>query len=639
MINIEIRKLADQCEKYIKSNNKLLEMISTEDIENKWSESFHLIDHDWLLNWKDVIAFDNLDKESYKGNKSNIDKYFDKNKSININKIEKLDNSTIYYDKQKINAIDPMKSFDIVTDEVWNVLNINNDNLNFNGKISILKGNNKIIIKFDEDNYCVKYLTNDQNIFGEFLVSFNSEDNSLKKQIIDEISYSNIYKWMEEINFKFDSKDFITTKYKIPFNIKQKSNNYKKDKKDDISFDISNYIFSEGLKYISFSNTSYSFACNSTENKMDFSFLNSSEFINYFSHTENFRLIRKYGRTSGLIEVIRCLSMIEPLAEYFMSNIGKFKIFSRFQSNSLLNIIRDFFQNFWSDEKSDYYPKQLTHYIKEKTAFNINEEQDPINFLDYVINHINNKLNKIDMNIDFNFNDIVTKKEKEKCSYLEDLKNISTKYNSISGKYFYGLMLYKYEFNKCKKEIEKVEAFNKIDLDYKNIINNILENNVDGYSFESTSIDFLLKYYFLSENTSILCPNCGIKAKMIKKEILEYPQYLIIRLNQGKFDAKKGFIENIEIPIQDIKYEKITEISNNSGKNINFEYNLIGMINYCNKDEKIYFLSIFKSPIIQFKDVWILFLCDAKPEQLVQSYENEYSKPYILFYKIQKIKK
>ena len=65
-----------------------------------------------------------------------------------------------------------MNTFDIISDEAWKLFNNNNKNFNFNEKISLKKGNKKIIIKFDENNYHIKYLINDKNLFGEFLLIF-----------------------------------------------------------------------------------------------------------------------------------------------------------------------------------------------------------------------------------------------------------------------------------------------------------------------------------------------------------------------------------------------------------------------------------------------------------------------------------
>ena len=642
MFNIE--KIREFEKQYTISNNKLMQMISTEDSEDNWFDNYHLIDHDRFLQWKEMV--NNLDKDNYEGYKSNKSKYFEKDDYININGIDESENKNKYLDSKGKNTIDPtkMKSFDIISYEAWELFNNKNENSNFKGKIFLKKGNRKIIIKFDENNYCIKYLKNDKNLFGEFLLIFNTKNNSFKKKVIDDVSKSDIYKWMKKIEFKYDSKRFTVNKYgneNIPFDVEQKSNNYCKD---DIPFNFENNFIKETAKYISFSNTSFSFACNSIENNSNFSFLHSSEFINYFSEAKNYRKIKKFERTTGIIEVMRCFSMIDPLADYFMSNIRRFRIFSNFQSKSLLNIIRDFFLNFWSNEKTPFLPKELTRYIKEQKKINISEEQDPIIFLNDTINYINDKLNKVDKEFNFNFNDIVKEKEKEHCSYLEELKSICDKYNSISGKCFYGLMLYTYECNNsaCKKETEKVEAFNMIELEYKKIINSLMKND-EGYSFDETDIDFFLKYYFLQKKTKdikslcIDCPKCGNKAEMIKKEILEYPEYLIIKLDQGKLE-KNRFKDSFEISI-DIDYAKIIEISNNSGKNINFEYKLISMIKYCYYGEKLYFVSICKSPISLIKNVWISFLCDSDAKELLQDYKNDYSKPYILFYKLEKIKK
>ena len=83
---------------------------------------------------------------------------------------------------------------------------------------------------------------------------------------------------------------------------------------------------------------------------------------------------------------------------------------------------------------------------------------------------------------------------------------------------------------------------------------------------------------------------------MIKKEILEYPEYLIIKLDQGKLE-KNRFKDSFEISI-DIDYAKIIEISNNSGKNINFEYKLISMIKYCYYGEKLYLIHLDDNGLI-----------------------------------------
>lgn len=628
-INIEkIREFASQYQKYIESNIKLREMILTEKIDEQWSDNFHLIDHDWLIQWKNIISFDKINKENV--DEKEVINFIQENIQ-NIN-IDKLDNKTIYYE----NKVDPMKSFDIITDELWNLFDLKNENINYNGKVSILKGNRKIIIRFDDNNYCVKYRTNDdENLFGEFVILFNNQEKEDKQLILNELNKSNIYDWMEEVDFKLCDQNFAINKYKIPFNIKQKTNNYLSI---DKSFNISRDVNDELNNYVSFSKCSFSFACQSINNNSFFSFSSSHEFSRFFSDIKNYRYIQKYEKTTNICCVMRCLSTIEQFAEYFMSNKKGMVIFSHFKNLSLLNLIRDFFLNLWSNEKSPYRPKEFTKYIFEKTRINIKEEQDPFIFLDFVINYIKRKLKNIDGDLEFNFNNI------ENVSFSDDLKKIIKNNNTIASKCFDGLMLEIYRCQKCKQNFEKIKIFNIITIDYRKIINYL--HNEEGNSFASFDIDDLLEYYFLKKRTnndelqSYNCPKCKIQSPIIKKEILEYPQYLIIRLNEGEFKGDKGFDTKNDIPEININYKKINYIkiyhSKKTVKNNNkLEYNLICLINYLFEDNnKIRFISICKLLLGLNKKRWISFSCGSEPKQLEGDYRNDISHPYILFYQL-----
>ena len=76
-----------------------------------------------------------------------------------------------------------MKSFDIISDDVLKLFDQKNENYEYNGKVSILKGNKKKIIRFNENTYSVRYLTNDIEdlINNEFIVNFNLPQNEEKK--------------------------------------------------------------------------------------------------------------------------------------------------------------------------------------------------------------------------------------------------------------------------------------------------------------------------------------------------------------------------------------------------------------------------------------------------------------------------
>ena len=104
-----------------------------------------------------------------------------------------------------------MKTFDIISDEVRKLFDeLKKENANYNGKVSLLKGNRKIIIRLDGNNYYVKYLTNkNENKFGEFIIIFESDkkdNNNNKNNILKHLLKANIYHWMEEIEFSIKYK-------------------------------------------------------------------------------------------------------------------------------------------------------------------------------------------------------------------------------------------------------------------------------------------------------------------------------------------------------------------------------------------------------------------------------------------------
>ena len=646
-VNIEkIREFANQYQKFIESNKKLTEMITTKGIDKEWSDNFHLIDHDWLIKWKDKISYDKLIQNKHI-DYSNICKYIEKNiKNINV---DKLDNKQIYYDSDNLDKVDPMKSFDIITDEVWRLFDSKDENLKYNGKVSILKGNRKIIISYDDNNYSVKYKTNDnKNLFGEFVIKFKNQKKEDKKVILNELSKSNIYNWMEEVDFKTHTQHFTINKYKIPFDIIQKTNNYyySYNKSFNISFDISRDVVDDLNNNVSFSKCSFSFASISINNSSDFSFFNSEEFFIFFSIINNYRFIQKCNKTTNICSVMRCLSFIEPFAEYFMSNRKNMIVFSHFAKLSLLNLIRDFFLNLWSDEKSPFIPYEFTKHIKEKTKININVEQDPFIFLNFIISYIKRRLKYVDRDSNFNFYNIQDKIKESlgDITFSNELNKIIKENNTIASKCFDGLMLEIYNCEKCKQNFEIINIFNIITIDYRKIINFL--HNDEGNSFASLDIDDFLEYFFLRKRynddnlQSYNCPNCKTESKIIKKEILEYPQYLIIRLKEGKFEGDEGFkiqddIPNIKIFYKKIKYMRVYQSNKIESYKRNIQYNLISMINYLFYENQIRFISICKL-IYEFeKKSWISFSCGSPPEELKGGYGNSRSYPYILFYQLQ----
>ena len=632
----KIDLLVKQYQAFNKSNKNIMKMITSKKAKKEWSNNYHLIYHSWLEVWKEIIDYDNL----FGKNKDDDYKYIYSSieKNIQSKNVEELNNQKIYYDIKDKYIIDPTKDFDLITDEAWSLFDIKNKNSKYNGKVSISIGLKKIIIKFDENNYLVKYLKS-KNDSGEFIIIFNPPENEYKKEILDDISKKNISNWMEEVSFIYLLPQFTINKYKIPFDIKQKTNNFL-----GISFssNLSEIDFNEASQFISSSKNNFSFSSihlNLT-NKSNSS--TSKELDSFSSDIKHFTFIKKYKNTSNICAVMNCLSFIEPLADYFMSIIKNYKILYRF--GGLIQLIKEYFLNVWSGENNAFEPKDLIETIKKEVEIKVDEEQDPIKFLEFIINYINTSL-KVDENINMDFYKIKELLKNE--TYYDELNTILNNNNSIIGSNFFGLLLEIYQCEKCENvRIEKINEFKIINIDFISIINQFLQ---PGNVMTEIEIDQLLEYFFLKKGKSLvdycqICPKCNKKIKINKREILKYPQYLIIRLDRGEFKEKKGFINNINIKFNNSNISLICDILknikryySNHAKKYNCEYHLISRINYEDINESIKFNSSCKSP----NNEWILFDFISPPKKELnttkksiksEGKDNNNSQPYILFY-------
>ena len=694
-VNSESENISILVKQYInftQSNEEIMKTILSSKYENKWINNFHIIDHIWINKWKEIISYDNIIKENLGKDYEKIYKYMEQN--IKNKSIDQLNNKNIYYKMKKDkNIIDPMKLFYLITNDAWVSFDIKNNNINYDGKVSILKGKRKIIIKYDENNYGVKYLVS-KNKTCEFIITFNPPENEYKDIVIEDLSKTDIFEWMENVKFKYNNQQFSIYNYEIPFDIKQKTNNYYRTNVS--SFELSEDDINETSKSISFSELNFSNSAISIYNNSS-SFLTSDEYTLFLNNINNMRYVQKYKETSNICTIMRNLSFIDPISEYFMSIIKNYKIFSKFDNLSLLKSIKDYFLNLWSFDGTPFEPQEFINLVNKEGKININEEQDPFIFLKFIISYINNNLKGVDDKLNFDLDEIIEKFKNE------ELEKIIKNNNSIIGKNFLGLMLEIFKCDKCKDCIfEKIKEFKFIDIDYLPIIKDLDPN--DDSNIIGLKIKDFLEYYFyrknyigiwecnkchkkgkiehdssslyilcpkcktksplnyfcpkcceknevLNNNSSIYihckkckektdinfqnCPKCGKKSKIIKREIIKFPSYLIIRLNRGIFMGKKGFIYDYEpTPINHGKIKDISTYASDKIKKKDLRYNLISKIDYENNNDSIQFKSMCKSP---FQNKWISFYFNSPPK-LNDSIIKESSKPYILFYELQKNK-
>ena len=584
---IIINKYVEQFTKYMESEKQLIEMFESENVDNNINQIYHIYDPDWINNWKEIISFKELIKEDTEDKKKIYEIIKKSLNSGNLYNI-KLDNKGIYKKERDKYLIKPMKPFDIISDEVWKLFSKNTNTKNCDGKISLLKGNKKIIIPLNDVCYSIRFLSKKNNFnkkyineYNEFIIEFKSNSKKKQKTIIDEIANSNIDDWMKNIGFKFNAKQFPIKINGISFIIKQKYSNW------------------------------------------------------------NFISIRKYRKTSNISAVMRALSTIEPLTDYFMNNIND-------EQSELLNSIKEYFKKLWSNEEEVFMPEKLFKSIrnlKGVNSFNIKEEQDPIKFLRLILDYLNENLNQKDNDLNFNFNDIrkILSKLSKKPEYLNDLDKIIKESNSIIGKLFYGLMLEVYKCKECKKNIiENIKKFDVIDIDYKGVME--IPESCSGYNL--IEIDFYIEQDLKIDNEKHSKVKCGVcrNDAEFKKEILTYPPFLLVRLNRGKLDEKKDLYVDSQKYLKNYDKNKFMKdylsdiIKNHNQKNI--EYELISMVNFTKikdktkNEEQIEFINISKSPFLIEDKIWNSFICNRKPVELGHSYDNDISWPCILFYKL-----
>ena len=190
---------------------------------------------------------------------------------------------------------------------------------------------------------------------------------------------------MQEVNFNYLIPQFTINKYKIPFDIKQKSNNYFGV---NFSNNLSEIDFNEeSSKFISFSKSNFSFSPFLININSKINSLSSKEVSSFSKDIKNLTYVIKYKETSNICTVMRCLTFIEPLAEYFLSVIKTCKFFSNYVG--LLDLTKKYFENIWSFEDNPFEPKEFIEVVKREAKINIDKEQDPFIFLEFIIKYIN----------------------------------------------------------------------------------------------------------------------------------------------------------------------------------------------------------------------------------------------------------
>ena len=362
---------------------------------------------------------------------------------------------------------------------------------------------------------------------------------------------------------------------------------------------------------------------------------------NYFPQRE----VIKINKTSYILMTIESLARIKSFSDYFINNNTIKK-----EEKKISREFKDYMEKLRSNEKLkpiDFIKNLMKNDINKKLS--LNEELEPYIFYDFILEKLNDELNEKEPDVPEYFNNFAKKydTDNELKNFMEDYVK---KNNSIVSKTFNGIMKIISFCDRCKED-KKTEnkIFNVIDINIKDFCNSMY---FKGYSLTNFSLEDLIEFYFQEKKEEIegtrTCPKCKREAgKTIEKQIIELPNFLIFRINWGKFEANKGFkpdIEYIKPGYEYLDVDEIIEIKkkyfNNKAYNDNNEikdsikFQLFSVIGYFFDDRKediskhrLVFINKYRTN----DGKWFNFWCNGKGEEKL-NYTDNFTVPCLLFY-------
>ena len=419
----------------------------------------------------------------------------------------------------------------------WKMIDINNTfcNLTNRGKLNDIKE-----MKTKENNNNNKLIDLNQNLISNKINSYhknislnNPENNNDKKIQID--NYDSNYRTITE-GEQYNSNKIFNRIYK-------EKNNYNENKIEKKQ-DINNKKLIIGYRN-------------------DLKFKPKNNLNNYANLIEN-------AKESHIINsVLQCLTNVEPLVKYFLSNKEEIKINNIQQpfSNAFLEVI----ENLWENKLiKEYTPTNFLNIILNQKNKSFNNSNKLVIF---ILENLHNELNKNKDNIptfknssDDNFDIYFQKFE----------KFFKEKYNSIIADIFYRKLDSQITCFECNNTSHRIQ--------YGKILEFSLEEVKEYINNKNITINDCLKYYqrqdFVRDKKCDKCNQSQIMGNI--KILLTCPKVLIICLKGKKDNENKLVIKDV-INLNEFFYYKEKE----------YNYELINIMTYLEKDNCIAFCKSF----------------------------------------------
>ena len=338
--------------------------------------------------------------------------------------------------------------------------------------------------------------------------------------------------------------------------------------------------------------------------------------------------LKKTKKISLLDSILKCFCSIDKLVKYFKSEMKVSKILEQKLKNSLSHsfkiLIEDLYPNYKNNNiKSSHKNfndklKKMSHLFSKITA---NESNDLIYF---IINRLHDELNKTPNAIDtIDNNNISMDQRNQQLMFQQYAQNFAKNNISIISDLFYGTNCNVTQCLNCSSRaynyqtffvlIFPIEEVKKYKLQYYDNNTEIIDIN-DCFLYNQ-------KMEIMSGDNAIYCVYCKqISNFSINTYLSLMPNILIIILNREKEPQFK-----IKY-FQDLNLEKFVE-----HKEAGYKYNLIGVINYSDKNnDNDNFITYCKDPIDK---KWYLMKDDK--DILIENIQNKINDnlcPHVLFY-------
>ena len=570
---MDTKTLFLQLKNFILSNNKILDILNDNIAQEDWKEDiFYAVSNDDIFDWKNDIGYKEICKELHqKGNKKLINdkdeewccRIIENNiKGKKLNK-KKFTNSTIYSSLYlKINYsnlsdskkyISPNTYFYLISREIWELFGLN-ENKEYSGKIPIITGKNKILIKFESnkiillslidnkevdplylEKYLIQYIINLENLQENEMNEFVEK---IKNMDLKDFDKKNEYLLIDNKKLSFQTKNALDISFNLDINSIVKNSQIDKENKEALDKLINSLDKKQSIKE-----------------------------VNYICKS----IVRKIRYCTYIISSMYSLSQIPEFTDYFFCNENNLLFESK-----LLFYFKHYIDNLWMNagEETIFEPTLFIHYLNRinKDIFDIKEEKLPIVFLEKMFDYINEELNNKDFKI--------TKQLKETN---EEFLN---KYNSIVAKVFYGIFKQRNICISCgeaKNNSLENDIFKYININKTKYSNE--ESKLDN-SLTFFYLDDLIEFYFTKQRNTDFCENCKERKefKIINKEIYKFPDILVINIDWGEFDEQKGF----GLEENELIFDKIIDLTKYAHiKQNEIKYEIRSVINYPVVNEKI----------------------------------------------------